>query len=108
MATENSGSKARTSAQQPEKTSATGLSIPDDIFSRGASEEQLKALRAAAEAHKAAQMAVMEAAGVLWNSQVDAAITIGGSHGGTIAMSRRLNFFDNCTCSPCPIVIGCW
>ena len=89
------------------KTNPTQV-IGDDIFSRGATEEQLKALQAAVAAHKAAQAQLMEAAGVLWNSKVDAAMTIGGSHGASIAMAQRLNFFDNCSCTPCPIVLGCW
>jgi hypothetical protein len=80
----------------------------EDIFSRGASDEQMAALREAAERHKAAQAALMEAAGVLWNSKVDAAMTIGGPHGASLAMSQRLNFFDNCACSPCKIVVACW
>jgi hypothetical protein len=80
--------------------------IYEDIFSRAATEEQMAALRAAAEKHKAAQAALMEAAGVLWNSKVDASMAIGGPHGASLAMSQRLNFFDNCTCSPCKIIVG--
>jgi hypothetical protein len=82
--------------------------IFDDIFSRGASEEQLEALRVAAAAHKAAQVQLLDAAGVLWNSQVEAAMAIGGPHGASLAMAQRLNFFDNCSCGPCRIVITCW
>jgi hypothetical protein len=82
--------------------------ITDDIFSRGATREQLEALLAAVAAHKAAQLELMESAGVLWNSKVDTAMAIGGSHGASLAMSQRLNFFDNCSCGPCPIVIHCW
>src|SRR5262245_41326390 len=82
--------------------------VTDDIFSRGATPEQLEALLKAVAAHKIAQAEVMEAAGVLWNSKVDVAMTLGGSHGASIAMSQRLNFFDNCSCHPCRIVIRCW
>ncbi|MBR0696587.1 hypothetical protein [Bradyrhizobium lablabi] len=82
--------------------------ITDDIFSRGATPEQMEALQKAVAAHKAAQVELMEAAGLLWNAKVDAAMTIGGSHGASVAMSQRLSFFDNCTCGPCPIVIHCW
>jgi hypothetical protein len=82
--------------------------VSDDIFSRGATPEQMEALLKAVAAHKVAQVELMEAAGLLWNSKVDSAMTIGGSHGAGIAMSQRLSFFDNCTCGPCPIVIQCW
>src|SRR5262245_24346021 len=75
--------------------------ITDDIFSRGPTKEQLEALAKAVAAHKAAQAQLMEAAGVLWNSKVDAAMVLGGGHGASIAMSQRLNFFDNCSCHPC-------
>jgi hypothetical protein len=87
----------------------------EDIFSRGATDEQLEALRAAAAAHKAAQADLMEVAGVLWNSKVDAAMSmVGGAQGASVAMtqlrialSQRLGFFDNCTCAPCRITL-CW
>ena len=108
MACDDPDTKPPKTSAQTAKGNLADPKILDDIFSRGATDEQIAALREAVAAHKTAQAALMDAAGVLWNSQVDAAMAIGGPHGASIAMAQRLNFFDNCSCSPCPIVIHCW
>lgn len=109
MGCDESMNNPRGTPEQSAKDPKPSPELPSgDIFSRGPTTEQLEALRIAAEAHKAAQAQIMEAAGLLWNSQVDVAMTLGGPHGASIAMSRRLNFFDNCTCSPCPIIVSSW
>src|SRR5262249_26327832 len=94
--------------KQVSKESVEGVSA--DIFSRGASEEQLQALRQAADAHKAAQAQVTEALGVLWNSQLDVVMTVGDLDQLTAVFSQRLKFFDDCSCGPCDLRPGplCW
>ena len=81
--------------------------ISGNIFTRGATKEQLRELRTAAAAHKAAQTQLTEAFGVLWNSHADMAMATARDLGEFRSLlSDRLNLWDDCSCGgagPC-----CW
>ncbi|MEP2031648.1 MAG: hypothetical protein ABJI96_23410 [Paracoccaceae bacterium] len=73
------------------------------------SDEQLRALRAEAETHRAAIDEFCEAAGVLWNSRLDMAIA--SRDGGTLERTLRLpplKLWDDCNCGCGPVIVLSW
>jgi hypothetical protein len=73
------------------------------------SDEQLEALRAEADAHRAAVDEFCEAAGVLWNARLDMALASRDGH----ALERTLRMpplklWDDCNCGCGPIIVLNW
>jgi archaellum component FlaC len=64
----------------------------------GISESQLTNLRKEADRYKSAQRQVTDALGVLWNSQLDAALSLGKAESIERSLGRMVALWDNCNC----------
>jgi hypothetical protein len=74
---------------------ALGQTTTSDVLSP----DQISALRAQATVYQQAQRQAAEAAGVLWNAQLDLAITSGKPDAIQQAIGRPAPaFYDNCSC----------
>jgi hypothetical protein len=62
------------------------------------SEEQMKSLREEADRYRQAQRQIVEAFGVLWNAQLDISIAEGDPASIRRALTRPVEFYDNCNC----------
>src|SRR5688572_19954979 len=65
----------------------------------GISEEQLRLIKKEAESYRAAQRKVTEALGLLWNAQLDAAVTLGRADLVERAIGRPVALWDDCSCN---------
>lgn len=67
--------------------------------SRVLTREETDALRKEAEAFKAAQRQVTEAVSVLWNAQLDLAISVGDADLVERLIGRPVGLWDDCDCN---------
>jgi hypothetical protein len=61
-------------------------------------ESRLEAVVKEADRYKAAQRQVTEALGVLWNSQLDAALSLGKAETIERSLGRPVELWNNCNC----------
>jgi len=69
------------------------------VLSGQLSERQIAALKGEVEKYRSAQQQMTEALGVLWNSQLDLAISLGRADRIIETMRRPVEFYDNCNCT---------
>jgi hypothetical protein len=90
--------KGQLSDAQLRDLQKAGASAPQNPAPNTLSQSQVAALKAEADKYHAAQRQVMDALGVLWNSQLDMAITMGKADQIERTLGQRAAFYDNCDC----------